>query len=547
MTEVTFVPGDEEWHRLRKRCQTDLWWLTGVVLGMGDVMTMTEGMHRLYVRFLERKTGIPEIDSAPYRMVLMPRGSGKSVLGTQAWALQKILQNPDVSILIANEKLLNATTYLSAIKNWMMSNELLRALFPEIIPTNDQETMWATDRICVKRSTARREPTIFCIGVEGAIAGQHPDIIINDDLIGKEAAEAVRAGNTEITAKVNRWIIQLWPLLNHGHLPFPEMLFNATRWYDGDPYEFVEEAFGYKDPRRTWSITLKLPNGTNQVLPVYRTGDLAVFKRAAIENGLAAWPERKNYDLESLSRLRLIDPIWFAANMLNDPTDEAAATFKEGWLKYFDWLDGNAISYVDGVGAKRVKQLADLDIIMLVDPGGFKIARKSSDRARGAIVVTGSDQEGNHVILEAWSEDVTFLQVAQKIVELHQRYLPRRIGIEAVAQQPAFIEVVRNTFERNKVPNVAPIQNLEPKSKDKDQRILGLEGYFQRGQMYIGKGPGFAEFRDQFRTWPRGRRRDVLDALAYGPTMWRVIYKSRPHAERHRQELAILHARMGRN
>ena len=55
--------------------------------------------------------------------------------------------------------------------------------------------------------------------------------------------------------------------------------------------------------------------------------------------------------------------------------------------------------------AGKKKQLAasDLDILMFVDPGGFS-SSNVEDRARAAIVLTGSTGHGEHLILEAWSD-----------------------------------------------------------------------------------------------------------------------------------------------
>lgn len=877
MADLAFTPGDAQWDALRNRARTDLWWLAGVVLGLGDAMQMTERAHRLFVTFLARQTGIPEIDTAPYRRVMMPRGMGKTTLGTQVWVLQQVLKNPDTSILLANERLENAVQFLSAIKHWMLQNTLLQALFPDILPSTDKETMWAQDKIKVKGGAGRKEPTIFCIGTGGTVTGMHPDIICCDDILSREAAENARSGQADVTGRINRWIAQLVPLLNHGAQPFPEILFigciakgqrvlmatgewkpiedvrpgervwswdatqgqfvaqrvtavipqgvaptrelatgsgrqrirttpnhpilttggpdmrwhradwfsrfspvqtlNATpgtaapwsleqcwlvgflmgdgwittyrkgrrtsyavcfalgvvevlnrkaqdalcrwfpnskayrtpgryvrmdsapagrtlealgltpgvrapaktipdwikdaspeqkraflvglldadgytvpskvttyrlssasrdlvegarqlamtcgvrptslfsrtrtshapnspeptisseysvafrfdptqyekplrtsrichtqeappievydlsiegtenfvcegfvvhntRWYAGDSYEFIEQAFGYGQPKRTWLLTQKVEDNDTQTVPVSRIGDLALFQRQALEHGRAIWRERPGYDEESLAKLRLTDPLLFAANYMNDPNDPLTATFKDDWLRYYDWLDQDTLSYIDTSGAKRVKQLADLDILMLVDPGGFKVAKRNDDRARGAILVTGSDKDGRHLLLETWSEPATFLQVGAQIVALATRYQPRRLGIEAVGQQPAFIQVVKDLFTKAGIP-CPPIQDLLPRSKDKDQRILGLEGYFQRGQIYISKAARSAEFREQYRTWPRGRRRDVLDALAYGPTMWRNTTGTQTNQrERQEREIAMVRSRM---
>ncbi len=516
--QVQFTQGDPEWHQWRERCQTDLYWFAGVVLGYGDILRMTPGVHGLLCKFTARSLGIPEIDSAPIRKIEVPRGAGKTTLVTQAWVIQLLLQDPNRSILICNEKLENAAAFLSAIKKEFENNETLRLLFPEIVP-DPKQTVWATDKITVQRSSNRKEPSIFCIGTGGTVTGMHPDHIVGDDILSREAAENARAGNADITGRINRWITQLRPLLNPFAEPFPDITFPCTRWYMGDSYEFIEEAFGYGEQKRIWNITQRLPDGTSITVPIYRVGDVAVFRRAAIENGKTIWPENPMFTMEALAKTRMADPVLFAANYQNNPSDELTATLKESWLRFYDRPDGRLVTFNRQDGPDKPVELQNLDRVMLVDPGGFGSVR-GQDRMRAAIVVTGTDLKTyDHAILEAWSESETFQRVIEEIIALASRYSPRKIAIEQAGQQAAFIELVRRTMRERLVQ--WPIEVVTPKATLKEQRILALEPYFQRGQIYVGKGPNMTEFREQYRQFPRGRRVDLLDALAYGPQIWR--------------------------
>src|SRR5690606_1714515 len=183
-----------------------------------------------------------------------PRGTGKSTIVAQAYVLQRILNDPDTAILICNEKLENAQTFLTAIKHQFEHNELFRALFPELIHPDLNKVKWNETEINVNgvpyalqdgtplrvRTTGRKEPTIRCQGVGAALASQHPDFVLVDDMLSREATENARRGDGQIVKAVNRWVTQLVPLLNHGYQPFPEICFLGTRWFRGDSYEFVE-------------------------------------------------------------------------------------------------------------------------------------------------------------------------------------------------------------------------------------------------------------------------------------------------------------------
>lgn len=544
MTEFAFRPGDATWHKWRNRALTDLYFMAGTVCGYGDPVGMTPGMHGLFCKVVEKKTGIPELDTAPKRLILMPRGTGKSTLVAQAYVLQRICQDPNIAILIANEKLENAQTFLTAIKWQFTQNELFRALFPELIHSDFNAAKWNESEINVPRTTGRKEPTVRCQGVGAALASQHPDLVVVDDMLSREATENARRGDGQIVKAINRWNTQLQPLLNHGYKPFPEIMWLGTRWFRGDSYEFVEEAFGYGQERETFHLGFQLPNGDVQSLPVHRKGDLVLFTRQVIEDGRATWPERPGYDIESLAKMRLSDPELFAANMMNSPSDEVTATFKESWLTYYDWAGETQVRFVDPEGKTLSPGLNDLERMIFVDPGGFKRANKG-DRSRGAILVTGStlSETPSHLILEAWSERAQYLTVAKKVVDLCQKYAPQKLWIEVVGQQVVFYDLVKKMLVEAGL-NVA-VGELTPENVEKDARILELESIFQHGLVRVGRTAAMTEWREQYRSWPAPRA-DLLDLTAYAAKKWRKAKpKNQTQTARQQQERAAYLARRG--
>ena len=245
-------------------------------------------------------------------------------------------------------------------------------------------------------------------------------------------------------------------------------------------------AFGYGDTRRPYLLRVKLPDGNVQQLPAWRVGDLALFRRAAIEEGRSIFPEK--WDLEELAKIRVRDETLFACNYLNDPSDEVTATFKESWLQYYDALDEETFRLTDATGAKRNYALDDRDRLILVDPGGFG-TRSVEDRARAAVVVVGTSARGEHLLLALYSEKDTFLRAAQKVIEFAQRYAPRKVVVEQAGQQAAFIELLRRMLADASVS--VTLEAVKPGVKAKEQRILTLEPLFQRGSMFVGRGPAF--------------------------------------------------------
>lgn len=503
---------------------------------------MTPGAHALLCKFVERQTGVPALDTAKYRKIELARGWGKSALVTRCYTMQRLLRNPNTAILIANEKEQTAVDFLAEIKAHFETNQFLRALFPELIPADFKDTTWSATRIILNRPNPRPEPSIAVIGVGGTVTGAHPDCIIVDDAISRAAMENARAGSWDIMHQVNRWLHQLVPLLNPNAKPFPEIIAIGTRWWYGDCYEHLEEHFGYGERPTKYMLRLKLPTGDVQQVTAYRVGDLAVFRRPAIEDGRSAFPEK--WSLDDLAKIRVGDEVLFSCNYLLSPTDNLTATFKEAWLKYFEWLDDQTVQFTNAEGAKKLWRTRDLDTLIFVDPGGFT-QRGADQRARAAICVTGSTGTGEHLLLEAYSEPDTFLAAIRKVVEFCTRYSPRKCVVELAGQQAAFIEMLRKALAEHQL--LVNLETVTPGMRQKEQRILQLEPWFQRGHIYTGRTAAYHEFRTQYSQFPRAARFDLLDALSYAPGVW----KKQPGAsqvspeDRRAQELSLYRQRRG--
>lgn len=540
----TFTIGDERWHAYRRRALTDLYWFDSMVLGYGDLVPMRPDVHAVMCKFVEKKTGVPELDEARFRKITVPREVGKTTLVTQGYAIQRICGNPNISILLCNEKEQNAKDYLAAIKWQFEANELLRTLFPEVIPDDLNDTTWSASRIIVKRTTGRKEPTVFVIGVGGTVTGAHPDLIIVDDMISREAMENARAGSRQIMEQTNRWIHQLEPLVNKGALPFPEIIFIGTRWWYNDCYEHIDEAYGLGDPPRAFLLRLTLETGAVQQLRAERVGDLARFTRAAIEDGQSIFPEK--WSLDDLAKMRMRDAELFAACYMNSPADDITSTFKSAWLRHFTWIDPyQSLYFTSPDGTKAIRQLQDLDRILLVDPGGF--GQGTEDRARATVVVLGDDFKGHSLFLDCYSEKDSYLNAIRKIVEFAGHYAPRKIYVERAAQQAAFAQLLREHLTRAGTTIPVDDTTMKPGNKAKEVRILEMEPYFQRGQVYVGTGANFHEFKTQYSQFPRSARLDVLDVLGYWPSLMKksaLATAQRPD-ERRAHELALYRHRRG--
>ena len=150
-----------------------------------------------------------------------------------------------------------------------------------------------------------------------------------------------------------------------------------------------------------------------------------------------------------------------------------------------------------------------LDIVICCDPA---ISERST-AARTAIVVMGMSPYQKMVLLEYWvGRQGDPAKIIDTYLGMARFWQPRCIGIEMVAFQKALEPFTMKAMaERNEY---YPIINLKPDRKEKkEQRILSMQPFFRAGQILIQRG--MTEFIEEYETFPLGRTRDILDAMAY--------------------------------
>ena len=505
---LTFQHGDDNWKKLRKRAERDLYWFNAVVLGYADKFPLEEDTHLLLHRMMQRETGCPDIDEAPYQLIMVPRETGKTSTGTIGYCIWKACKNPDTAILIANEKQENANDFLASIKHQFETNELLRALFPAVIPPDFNKTTWSAQRATLQRTTSRPEPTFDTIGVGGTVVGRHYDEIICDDLVAKNAMENARSGNWSIMRQVNRWVNQLNPLLSINAQPFPMIRFIGTRWWSDDSYDHIETALGYGEDPKHYRIKVKTSAGKLVTREVYRRGDLAIWRQAGLENGKEVFP--KIWPQDRMDKVRFADPEFFACNVMNDPTAGDVRVFQDEWLRYWNYVDKHTLVYTADDGKKVYTKPDQLYKIITVDPA----FSSGEEGARSAIIVLGTDQAtGKHLVLEALAQRADPKDTITDILNCAHNWGVTRVFVELAGQQLAFIEWLEREARLKQQPMA--VEMLKPGGRNKDLRIEALVIPFKNGDLLVHRSQSTL-IEDEYRRYrPGARNRDVLDALAY--------------------------------
>ena len=479
---------DEQIKALRHKCKTDLFFLSYGILGNTRLSPNLHGHLCQWLKATEHRQ---------YREVLLPRGHFKSTVITVSDTVQTILPDdeassiypkslgPNCHVLIGHEVKDIAAGFLYGITGHFVGNPLLMGLFPECVPTNKIQRINKYE-LELPRSTIRPEPTIAVLGVGGKSQGMHFNKLLLDDLIGDKARESA----TEMqTAK--DWFDNIQAFFSK--FGEDQFILVGTRWGKNDLYDHVHKMYG------------------DQIVKYIRpVEELKDGKKTAI------FPEE--FTLDKLSILRKNRKV-FTAQYLNNP-QEGGGKFEKHWKKYYTWVDGWRIKVINGgvssnsYGASLDKQventiyLNSCDIIILIDPA------TSGDTG---FIITATDRTNKTYVLEAYKGTLQPPVLIEKIFRDVDRWRPRLVAIEEVI----FSKVYKPYLEaemRLRGKNFH-VEMVKTGQRQKSIRVDGLANYFSASQIYFNEGQ--TDLIEEYDGYGTNDDYHLLDALAYGPGLWR--------------------------
>jgi hypothetical protein len=441
------------------------------VLGYTD---LTEGCHAQLCTWLDH-------NPSRFKLVLHPRDTFKTTINISR-VMQKICQNPEHRILLANETATNAQRFLSIIRTHAESNKRFRALYPHLIPSDPKR--WSQEELLFNRRGVYAEPTVDSIGMTGAMTSRHYTHMTFDDLISEEAAKSKLVMDDTITRFSKLYSLMVRP----GEDTFDLV---GTRWAFYDIYAYAMQRFGK---------------------------DIARYIRGAIEDGKPIFPERLS--LEVLADIR-DDPVLggeynFSCQYMNNPRNVQIQDFNVQDLKFWRWSpdEESVVLYSRSGEIERVVEISDLDVTTTVDVRyGEKI---SSDR--DAVVTVGTTETGDAIVLDAWGVRANPLEVVAKLIQVIKRYHPRCIGIQKVGYEMSLKYHLQAECERQgEYAYVVPVKPGGPTKS----HIRGLQPVAATGHLYIL--PTQHVLRTELSEYPLGRNDDVADALALQLQLWRGL------------------------
>jgi hypothetical protein len=389
---------------------------------------------------------------------------------------------------------------VDAVKNikWhILNNQMLRWLFPEIIPPTTNGIKWRDDEIELPRSRSYDEGTIRAVGIDKKFTGYHGDGFFFDDVIGLTAAES-----PTVMQRAWDWINVVPGFINDQN-DF-EYVFAGTRWKFGDADIYgqfmAEQPFDGSDPDNP-------------------TGVQFYVHSALDENGEPTFPER-------LSKIQLaqlekdMKPYVFSCQFMNEPAMAEGADFQPAQLKQYDITQDeegrwNTIVPTDGTPSVKLGQLAR---ISFYDPssGG------KSAGCENAIATLGTAADGRHFVLNLWLKNCGYRAAIEQWHVLNDQFCCSRNMYEDVGAQKEIEEFIidRKLYRactmcgkvhRKLIP--LPIKPLHGREKD-DRIRLYLQPTVEEGRLYLHRTRGLVA-RTQILQFPHGRLKDGIDAIAY--------------------------------
>jgi hypothetical protein len=489
--EVSALPQSEV-DELRQRARESLYFLSVGILGYPDVNPATHGEFCQFVQGDHYLCFNEDGSRKLRRLGLMPRGHLKSTIATVADSIRLALKNPDdARILIASETATLAEKFLLEIKSHFEKNQLLRMLFPEVLPPrfSGPGVQWSATQASLKRKSTHKDPTWQAVGVGGALTGAHFTRIKCDDLIG---FEAIRSPAKMQEAKL--WVEYVEPFLIDDYHDLIDYI--GTRWSKNDLYARVME---------------------------YYKGALSVFTRGAIENGERIFPQKHSW--EKYRRIQEENPALWHAQYENNPLSSTSNDLAWEAVRRFQFSkDGEWVLFHGGRW-----HLSELDVVVSTDTNSGSLT--APDEA--AISVQGTSPEDHVFQLDTWNGRVDPTDFIDQIYLRARRWRARAVGTEKAGQQNT-----RHYFEKKCKENNyhVLVVDLEPRQRKKEDRIRFLLGpTIKSGRYFIL--PSQTTLNQQGADFPDTVLIDLLDAAAYGREMGRQPDRKTKEACKNRESL----------
>jgi len=381
-----------------------------------------------------------------WAMILGYRGSGKSTTSTVGRVIYEILRNPDIRILVCSNTGLQAEVFLREIKAHFENNQRLIEIFG-----NWKGDKWDSKEITVNaRRAVLRESTVTCIGVGGATASRHYDLVIADDLVDEENSRTAMQRE-----KLRIWFFKsLLPTLIEGGRIF----ISGTLWNPNDLHNYIIKNTPGLKPCIVKALDDTRPGGT-------------------------PWPEKAGVEHFLALRRTMGVPEFESQYQMNTSAMEGKI-FAYEMFHWYEKLPEGELRYYQGV---------DLAISQTTAADFF---------AHATIAVCPTTNK--KYVVEVFQTKATFHKQTDIIRQKFYQYDPIIVGIESNAYQAAQIQNIKQDDNEVRV-------RAMNTHKDKTTRGMKLAARCQAAEIYFSKDQ--VELIEQMLKLPDGDHDDLFDAV----------------------------------
>ncbi len=433
-------------------CKTSLHFLCTKMLGYADWDVVHDDLEKVLNRPSRRK------------MILIPRNHLKTAIITKGYTIQSLLKNPDLRVLISNQVWEKSREMLYEIKQLLTEKSDLPKIFGPFLSER-----WREDDIVIRqRRRALAAPSVGTSGVEAELTSSHYDLIILDDLQGRQNFETA-----EQREKVKRYYRSMTDLLEPGGT----LIVVGTRWHLDDVYQYILD-----NESEYYDVTVRR---------IVEHGKLIFPKKFNLQfNRLTKqWQHTSEPTMDFVNWLKKRPSEEFSSQYMNNPIDVENQIFKEAYFKYWD---------------RRPERLF---VSMTIDPAISE--KQSADYF--AIDVSGMDEYYNIYRLDYAKGHWKVSEQIDNIFTMYSKWNPSVIGLETVAYQKALKAWLEEKMRERGV--YFPITELRRSTNEtKEFRIKSLEPFFKEGKYFIA--PWMKTFKEEALAFPKGRHDDELDAAA---------------------------------
>lgn len=462
-----------------------------------------------------------------HEIYLAPRYSYKTSI-LVAFICFCVLKYANIRILLGRASHKDAKGTLFKVKQTLQSlNPKIREVWGDIGKGAPQ---WTETQITHRwRTLANQEPTVDTAGIGIAQTGNHPDLILLDDLVTE-----LNWFSDAIIMRTREWVTSFVPILP----PHGSIVVCGTRWAGNDIYQWLMENDDEADEEaRAVALEIGMPDpGESRI---WRRYIRRVVERG--EDGTEVYFFPTKLDAKFLAgqkRELRHDMRKYGAWYFQQPYEEGVKLFNKEDLQFFGGYTftepAPMLALDEETNRYDIGTEIPMNVSMTIDPAPTN--NKKSD-ANG-IVIVGCDYYSNWWVLHGEGVRKAPAPMAEYVARLIARYGVSICSIETGQADPEFVARLQTIIKDQElgcaIVSYSALQDEIRGERGKDQRIHAVSYKFVDRQVWIRRGAQCRDLLSQLDNWPTVDHDDVLDALS----MQRHV--ARPSPLRESQDLDTL-------